>query len=171
MQALRIIVLCVIAAAAYGIVHDQITARICVEYFTVFHPPIFNGTQSPTLLPFGWGVIATWWVGIILGVPLAIAARAGSRPELSAHELVPMIGILLVVMAACAVLGGIAGFVWGRVPTDIVELLPPQIHRRFLADWWAHNASYASGFVGGVVLWVLPWRRRGRATSTAGVRS
>jgi hypothetical protein len=58
MQALAIVLLCVVMAATYGIVHDQITARICVEYFTIGHPPVF-GTADPTLLGLGWGVIAT----------------------------------------------------------------------------------------------------------------
>jgi hypothetical protein len=37
------------ATVLYGIMHDQITARIRIEYFTVDHPGIF-GTDSPTLL-------------------------------------------------------------------------------------------------------------------------
>src|SRR3954465_1193790 len=95
----RIVLLSILAAVVYGIVHDQVTARICVEYFTVGHPPVFN-TESPTLLGLGWGVIATWWVGLILGVPLAIAARAGRRPKRSAAGLVPRILVLLGCMAA-----------------------------------------------------------------------
>jgi hypothetical protein len=51
---LKIILLCVAAAIEYGVAHDQITARVCLEYFTVFHPPVF-ATQSPTALAFGWG--------------------------------------------------------------------------------------------------------------------
>ena len=168
MQFLKIIGLCVLAAVLFGIIHDQITTRICLEYFTVFHPPILHGTHSPTLLAFGWGVIATWWVGALLGIPLAIIARAGTRPKLSVRELVPMIRTLLLVMAACAALAGIAGFAWGEVPHEAAPLLPPQIHRRFVADWWAHNASYASGSVGGIVLWVLTYRRRRSATFVRG---
>jgi len=74
MQALAIIAMCVAMAVAYGIVHDQITVRICLEYFTVGHPPVFP-TSDPTLLALGWGVIATWWVGLLLGILLACAAR------------------------------------------------------------------------------------------------
>jgi hypothetical protein len=72
-------------APQWVILHDQITARVCVEYFTVFHPPVFN-TQSPTLLACGWGVIATWWVGLFLGLFLAVAARIGPRPKLSVRK-------------------------------------------------------------------------------------
>ena len=59
MKAAEIILGCVVASVIYGVIHDQITARICVEYFTIGHPPVF-GTDSPTLLGLGWGVIATW---------------------------------------------------------------------------------------------------------------
>ena len=74
-----IILSSVFASIVYGILHDQVTARVCVEYFTIGHPPVFN-TNDPTLLAIGWGIIATWWVGLILGIPLAVAARAGNRP-------------------------------------------------------------------------------------------
>jgi hypothetical protein len=42
MEALKIAFTCVIAAVIYGIVHDQFTARICLEYFTVFHRQSFT---------------------------------------------------------------------------------------------------------------------------------
>ena len=79
MEAIKIIALCILAGAVYGILHDQVTVRVCLEYFTVFHPNIFH-TQSPTLLALGWGVLATWWVSIFLGIMLVIAARAGYEP-------------------------------------------------------------------------------------------
>jgi len=75
MQAGLIVLLCVLAAVAYGVVHDQVTVRVCVEYFTVGHPPVFP-TDDPTLLGLGWGVLATWWVGVLLGLGLAVAAAA-----------------------------------------------------------------------------------------------
>ncbi len=31
-----IVLMCTLGAIAYGIVHDQVTIRICPEYFTVF---------------------------------------------------------------------------------------------------------------------------------------
>src|SRR5881275_3656828 len=80
MESAKILILSVAAAIAYGIVHDQVTAHLCVEYFTIGHPPVF-GTTSPVLLAVGWGIIATWWVGLLLGVVLAVAAQAGSRPR------------------------------------------------------------------------------------------
>jgi len=159
-QGLKIVGMCILAAVGYGIVHDQITTRICLEYFTVFHPPILGGTQSPTMLAFGWGVIATWWVGALLGVPLSLIARVGSRRRISASELLPMIGILLLVMAVCALVAGVIGYYRGTTPPYVAISIPSEAHRRFAADWWAHSASYASGFFGGMVIWILAlWKR------------
>lgn len=50
---IAIVLLAVLAACGYGVIHDQITVRICLEYFTIGHPRIFT-TESPTLLAFGW---------------------------------------------------------------------------------------------------------------------
>src|SRR5947209_19770425 len=101
MEALKIAASCVVAAVLYGIVHDEFTARICIEYFTVFHPPIFH-TQSPPLLGIGWGLAATWWVGAVFAVPLILAARAGRCPTLPASQLLRSILVLLAFMAAIA---------------------------------------------------------------------
>ena len=164
MKAIAIVALCVASAVVYGVVHDQVTARVCVEYFTIGHPPIFS-TDSPTLLGLGWGIIATWWVGLFLGVPLAVAARAGTRPRRDVRSLVRPIWTLLIVMGVCALVAGIVGYALGRA--GVVFLLEPLAtlvhrdrHARFLADLWAHSASYFVGFVGGIVVIVRVWRSR-----------
>jgi hypothetical protein len=164
MESLKIILVCIAAAVFYGIVHDQFTARICIEYFTVFHPPVF-GTQSPTLLGIGWGIIATWWVGAILGVLLAFASRAGSRSKLFASALLVSIARLLFVMAAFALFSGLTGFLLARrgliaPPMWVASNLAPSDYPRFMADWWAHNASYGVGFFGGTGMCVSKYRSR-----------
>lgn len=166
MQSLGIVLLCVAAAVCYGIAHDQVTARVCVEYFTVGHPPIFD-TDDPTLLGIGWGMIATWWVGVLLGVPLAAVARAGSRPKRSVGSLIRPISWLLVVMAVCASLAGITGCLLASAGAVILvgplaHELPAEKHVPFLADMWAHSASYLVGFVGGILVMIRVWRSRGQ---------
>lgn len=167
MQSLGIVVMCVFAAVCYGVVHDQVTARVCVEYFTVGHPPVF-GTSDPTLLGIGWGILATWWVGLLLGIPLAVAARVGSRPRRSVGSLVRPVVWLLFIMAGCSLLAGVVG--WGLANRGVVYLvgsiareLPADRHVPFLADLWAHTASYLVGLIGGIWIVVLVWRSRGQA--------
>lgn len=164
MQSSAIVVMCVIAAIVYGIVHDQVTARVCVEYFTIGHPPVFP-TDDPTLLGLGWGIIATWWVGLGLGFPLAIAARAGSRPRRSVASLVRPVASLLGVMGISALLAGILGgllaslgqvYLVGPIAVEV----PADRHIPYLADLWAHSASYLVGILGGIVVIIRVWRSR-----------
>lgn len=117
MKSIAIILTCIFAAVCYGIVHDQITARICVEYFTIGHPPVF-GTDDPTLLGIDWGIIATWRAGFLLGMPLAVAAWGGSRPARSLRSLIRPISKLLGVMAICALFAGISG--WALVSHGVI---------------------------------------------------
>ena len=164
MEALKIAASCVVAAVLYGIVHDQFTARICIEYFTVFHPPIFH-TQSPTLLGIGWGIVATWWVGAVFAVPVILAARAGRCPPLPASQLLSSIMFLLAFMAAIAVLSGMTGYVLARkgvLDTEWLTIVFPMqaMRYRFMADLWAHTASYGSAFIGGIAVCVVTYRRR-----------
>jgi hypothetical protein len=167
MQCFAIVGLCVLAAVTYGVLHDQVTARVCVEYFTIGHPPIF-GTQDPTLLGLGWGVLATWWVGVLLGLPLAAAARLGRRPQRTAASLIRPVTMLMLVSAGCALVAGVVGY--GMAKLGVIGLfgpvgraIPPARHVAFLADLWAHNASYLSGFVGGGILIFRVWQRRSLA--------
>lgn len=164
MQSLRIIGLAIGCCVTYGILHNQLTARICVEYFTIGHPPVFP-THDPTLLGLGWGVLATWWVGAILGVSLAIAARYGSAPKQSAVTLIrPMLGVMCCSALFAVVLGGI-GYVaarngWVFLVGELAVRVPSEKHVYFLTDLWAHSASYFAGFVGGLMVVVHTWRTR-----------
>ena len=164
MEFLKIVFACVLAAILYGIIHDQITARICLEYFTVFHPPVFL-SRSPTLLAFGWGVIATWWAGAIIGLLIGVAARFGTRAQLTIRDLIPMIIVLIIFMATCAVIFGTIGYFKGVMPIQNDPMIPVAIQRRFLADWWAHSASYASGFLGGLTICAIVIVKRMRASA------
>ncbi|MEN6405275.1 MAG: hypothetical protein ABFC77_02270 [Thermoguttaceae bacterium] len=166
MQFFKIIILCIASAIVYGILHDQVTTRVCVEYFTVGHPPIFH-TESPTLLAIGWGIIATWWVGLTFGILAALASRIGAWPTFTANDLIrPIVG-LLIVMGILSLLAGTAGYKIAEtgiltLPEPLASRLPATKHVPFFADWWAHQTAYGVGFIGGSVLciWVLIRRRR-----------
>ncbi len=167
MRFLAIVALSVGAAVLYGIAHDQITARICVEYFTVGHPRIIQ-SESPTMLGLVWGVVATWWVGAALGVALGFAAQGGGRPQILAADLVRPISILLGVMAGAACLAAVIGYsaatagAFSSFHEWLSLWMPTERVPRFVACLWAHSASYLVGFLGGATLCILTWRRRGR---------
>ena len=164
MESVRIILLCMFSAVLYGIVHDQVTARICVEYFTIGHPPIFH-SDNPTILGLGWGILATWWVGLCLGIALAVAARAGRQARRSMRSLVRPIITLVVVSAACALVAGSIGWMLARSGSiGLIALVPsrvpPSKHAVFVADFCAHLASYVAGFVGGAyIIARIAWLR------------
>jgi hypothetical protein len=156
METIKIIGLVILAAVIYGIIHDQITARLCLEYFTVFHPDIFH-TRSPTLLGVGWGIWATWWVGLFLGIPLALAARAGKQFRRSARSLIKPLGAMMLTTAVFALLTGTAGYLMERNGTislspDWNNAVAPDHRPAFVADWFAHVTSYIVGFICGLIL-------------------
>jgi hypothetical protein len=166
MRFAAITVLCIIAAVAYGIVHDQITARICIEFFTIGHPPVFD-TDDPTLLGLSWGVIATWWVGLILGVLLALSSRMGPWPRFSTAQLVRPLAITLAVVAVLALVAGMVGHAlatrkWVLLVEPMASRVPADRHIAFLTVLWAHLASYIGGFLGCIMLCVYTLVRRAR---------
>ena len=160
MESLKIVLFCIVAACLYGIGHDMITAHTCVQYFTVAHPMIIP-TASPVVLALLWGVIATWWVGLLLGIPLAIACRAGRKNKKTVRDLVRPVLILLAAMFVLSMLAGLLGYNASRAGVvfliePLASRIPADLHHRFLFDLWAHQAAYAVGIIGGfiIVTWI-----------------
>lgn len=142
MHALRIIGFCILGAITYGILHDQVTVRISPEYFTIGHPPIFNA-ESATLLALKWGVAATWWVGLILGVVLSVSARCGNLPPVHSAQLMRPIMQLLFLMFGAALCMGAFGYLLGLPHLNIMVVLSSQSLRIVLITS-ALTAFYAN---------------------------
>lgn len=152
----RIVFLTIASAVLYGLIHDQVTARICIEYFTVGHPRMI-ASEDPTVLGLYWGIAATWWAGLMIGIPLGLSARIGRWPKLTGRKLLPGIVVLLVTMATMATITGtLAGTARNdmlrQIAPEFAEQISPDRHHLFLADMVAHSTSYLVGFVGGIVL-------------------
>jgi len=163
---LRIVGLCIAAACAYGVAHDQVTVRLCIEYFTIAHPRLID-SQSPTVLGLFWGVVATWWVGLGLGVLLGGAARLGRAPRLEPRDVRPEILRVMAGSAAAALLAGVVTFFAARhgyvaLPPAWARQLPEAVHLSFLVVAAAHSASYAAGFALALVAVARVVRRRFR---------
>ncbi len=166
MNKFKIILLCVLAAITYGIIHDQITAHLCVEYFTLAHPPIFH-TESATILGLCWGVFATIGIGAVLGVTLAGVSQSKGAPAYPIPKILRSILILMGVMALSAFTAGMAGYELSRhgiihLPGGFADIIPEAKHDRFMGVWFAHCASYFSGIAGGAYLITHIWNQRGR---------
>ena len=106
----------------------------------------------------------------MIGVPLAIASGAGNQPKLSARQLLKPGLWLLGGMGLSALVAGSLGYglardgqIWLLEP--LASWVPKEKHALFLADWWAHTASYGSGFLGGLGLCLWTWRRRKRLSA------
>jgi hypothetical protein len=148
-------------AVGYGITHDMVTAHLWLPYFTVHHVRLVE-SESPIVMALLWGVIATWWMGLILGVVVALAARVGRWPKLGSAVVLRRAAWLLaaVFAAAMAVILGI--MIFGVVAP--VSDRPPDWDEnvRAVAVALAHQASYALSAAAGVGLatWTLLDRQR-----------
>jgi hypothetical protein len=169
-QKAKVIALATAVAVAYGVVHDQITARLCVEYFSLAHPPLFP-VSSPTLLGLCWGIAATIGIGLILGFLLAQASQSPGLPPMRVRSLVGPLLLIVAVAAIGAASAGMIGYSLSRhsvielpnlLADDWVSKLSRSQQDRFIAVWFAHAASYLFGLVGGGVLILRIWNRRQR---------
>jgi hypothetical protein len=163
--AVQIVLLGVGTSVAYGILQDQVTAHLCVEYFTIGHVDYLQ-LGDPTLIAIEWGLIATWWAGLLLGLFVAVVARVGARPRLGARDLLRSTLLCMGAVAVVATLAGIVGYVaarsgWVYLVEPLDSAVPRAKHVAFLTDLWAHDAAYLAGVLAGIVLCVWTWRRRG----------
>jgi hypothetical protein len=90
----------------------------------------------------------------------------------SRGDLIRPLARLLMVMLGIAIVAGLIGYFTAKAGIfHLVERLavriPSELHVPFLVCGWAHSASYLAGLVGGITLWILTWRRRGRLRDEA----
>lgn len=163
----HIVALCMASMIVYGMLQDQFSVRICVEYFTIGHPPIVGLEPYPTLHGIAWGFLASWWGGMILGYCLAIPATMGSKPHLRAAFFI----MPLCVYFAFVTLATLAMGFWGHLSQDKGPLfdftfwderIPPEQRAGFRTLAYAHLGTYTSATLGGILLtlWTIRVRRR-----------
>ena len=161
-----------LALVAYGMLQDQISVRLCPEYFTVGHRPI-AGLRDPTLLGMAWGFLGGMPGGIVLGLPLALACRLGPRPPWPAAALRQPLLLLLLAMAAGTLVAGASA--WHNA--EIVNIaigqpwaaaIPPARQRWFFVVASAHLGTYLSAGLWGAGMggWLLARRWQQTAITT-----
>lgn len=155
-EVVLIILLCVVSSILFGVLHNQISARVSEEYFTIGHRALILST-SPTLMGIAWGINSTWWVGLILGVLLAAAGRLGIRNRRSSASLIRPLAVLFAVCGAASLTLGFAGYELvknGMVPflKGMSDVIASPRQPRYMAALWMHTASYTVATMGGLIL-------------------
>jgi hypothetical protein len=112
-----------------------------------------------------WGVVATWWVGLPLGIILAYIARVGKYNKLKFKVLVRPLIIFLGITFGIAMLAGLIGYLLSVnghifVSQRLREKIEVLRYHRFAFDAFAHSASYLIAFLGGLTLIALVLKRR-----------
>ncbi|WP_300664035.1 hypothetical protein [Fluviicola sp.] len=161
---LKTILLCLFGAIAFGIVHDMITANSCVEYFTIAHPKVIE-SENPFMLALVWGILATWWVGLILGILIVAFNTIGKSNTIPFSIIRRYVIRLLLMMILTSSLAGLIGYVLAvsgviHFNGELSRVIPINKQLAFLAVAWAHLSSYIVGFTGGIVICMKVWMQR-----------
>lgn len=169
MPALRILFAAVAAVVAYAAAQDQVSVRVCPEYFTVGHDSSGLPFDDPTLLGLYWGVQGGLGGGIVLGVALALTCRFGDGPKLALADVAPGLAVLVgaIALASLGAMAGtchVGGATGVRFDGVLGGRLPPESHVPFLAVTVAHFTTYLVSAAGSVALCVWAGLRR-RASS------
>lgn len=162
-----IIMLCMVAGVLYGIVHNQASVRVSLEYFTLGHREIISST-SPTLLGIAWGIHPNWWVGLCLGVLFAVAGRAGKWPKRNARSFVKPLFILFVISGTASVTAGMLGLKLAKAGTlglyePLYSMVPASGHAAYISALWMHTASYTIATMAGCIAALFVFTGRVRA--------
>jgi hypothetical protein len=160
-----------LAAGLFGMLHDQISYTVSTEYFTRFKfiqfhlldPDIPERIRAAKV-----GFLASWWMGIPLGLLCGSAGLIQRSSSLMARELIWSLLLVFAVTLAVA----LAGLAFGWVRTQTIDIanyrgwfIPPDVRdlRRFLCAGYMHNAAYLGGVLSIPVAWLFSFIFR-RAT-------
>lgn len=162
-----IILISIILGGVYGILHDQISYSISEEYYTKFKFIQFGlenwglgeniGTiNSPEIIldnpRFGVaivGLLATWWVCLIIGVCLALIGLIHT----TAKEMFKTVMKAIVLTIIISLVIGFIGLLYGKLfinnipvnwfsPDNLIDT------ESFIVVGSMHNFSYLGGLIG-----------------------
>ena len=162
-----ILIIAPILGAVYGIIHDQITYSISEEYYTKFKFIQFGlqnwgmgqnvGTeksreiifQNPRFGAAIIGTLATWWVGLIIGIFLGLIGLIHRNGK----EMLKATSKSIVLTTGIALLTGLIGLLYGKlflVGNPPNWYLPDNLIERgtFIMVGSMHNFSYLGGLIG-----------------------
>jgi hypothetical protein len=155
--------LAIMAAGLFGAIHDQISYSISSEYFTKFKFPQFRLLDSGVperIRAAHVGFLASWWMGIPMGVLCGLAGFVQRTPSLMLKALIWSIPVIASVGLAAALAGLIYGWLQTSTidPTDYLGwVMPPGVVdlRRFVCAGYMHNGAYLGGVLAIPVAWLF----------------
>jgi hypothetical protein len=145
----------ILIAAIFGIIHDQVTYTISPEYYTKFKffqfRLAFPGCEfkmNHRLAAMMVGIMATWWMGLIIGLFYAVILCTFKNTESLYHHFFRTVIITFLI----TILGSICGyFYWKLFLQQEVNWHTPQNlldKESFICAGSIHNFSYLGGFAG-----------------------
>lgn len=162
----KIILMTTLSAVCYGITHDLITTHINFDYFasdrthhgpyTRVHFPYIYKSQNKILYALLWGTIATWWVGLPLGLVWAVAGRCGDdKQKLNWKDLISLDSILMGSMLLTSLSIGIGDYLSNHDSFKMVATM--------------HETSYLAGILAGIVTSIYTYNVRKPITAAKSV--
>lgn len=168
----------VAATTLYGIANAELSNRLCPEFFTAGgmfemqqHMPknflvrrALENTKSTTKKAAIWGAHTSWWMGLGLGIPLALAARLGSAPSFDAQDLAKPIALAMLATGAgslaCGAYGRylankkdwLEGFKSNSHNAQLMKDIPAQSHKGYVIAAFNTIAGYRLGALAGLGL-------------------
>ena len=161
---LRAMLLGIVMMVGYAVLQDQVSARLCPEYFTVFHNPI-PGLTDPTLVGMVWGFVGSCWGGAIMGYAAGLAATLGPRPPLTVRQLVIPMLLLMGAIALVTLIAGLTAYRHAamfniRLDPVVLEDMPIERHHYLFTVACYHLAAYVTAVIGTVIMCVAIGRSR-----------
>lgn len=162
---LAIILITPIIAGFYGVIHDQISFMISNEYYTKFKFDQFGvGPAVPYRLGVSYvGWMATWWMGIPLGIVIGLIGLIHFDWKLMFKAYYKSLPWILCV----ALLTGFCGLIYGKlflIDNDLNWFIPDNLidRKHFIMVGSMHNFSYIGGLTGLItgIIYQLEFKRK-----------
>jgi len=164
-KSLFVLALASLIAGIYGIIHDQITITISLDYFLYFKG--LYTTSAPYRLGaafIGWS--STWWVGFWAAAALIIALIIKKQSRGMVKRVLKEALIIMGIAAVSGAVGGILGYLI-PVKVDFFYQFALDHHvenyAAFFSVWMIHIFGYAGGLLGAAyrVIRILKYRKGG----------
>ncbi len=148
-----IVIISIILALIYGILHNQASYNISEEYFTKFKFDQFglweNGYGDERLKVSYVGVLSTWWLGLIIGIINGLIGINQQTIKLTIKAVAGATFRILISAFLFGFLGVAVGYItlsklhidW-NIPSDLVD------PSSFLAAGTMHTFGYIGAIIG-----------------------